>query len=115
MPTVWLRNERLSNVTGGDRINIVDNNPPFVSPGFGTPDFSSNAEMQAACETWYPTSLQSGDLDGYEVTPEGVDSVIFAPPGEGAGFVSEDRNRDYDSSGHLRPVPLPRPVIPPRR
>ena len=95
MPTIWLRNEALSSATGGDSINIEQNNPPFVSPGFGTPDLSNVAEVQAACKSWYPSTLRGQTLDGYEITPvDPEDSVgelgdiVFAPIGEFADATS---------------------------
>jgi len=105
MPTIWLRNEALSTATGGDSINLAQNNPPFVSPGFGNPDLGNVAEVQAACKAWYPTKLRGETLNGYEITP--VDDsdpqgragdIVFAPVGEfadsaGRRFPPSTRNR----------------------
>jgi hypothetical protein len=88
MSQIWLRNDALSRTTGGDTIETVRDNLPRLPIPFGLPDLTNVAEVQAACEAWYPSKLRGISLAGYEITPvdvtdrEGVaGDIVFAPIG----------------------------------
>lgn len=111
MASIWLRVPKLSNATGGDEIRTVRDNAPELREQFGFPDLTDAAEVQAACEVWYPSSLQAGDLDGYEITPaESADpeanpgDIVFAAAGVHADAA---RRRFEPSKRNTRVVTRP--------